>query len=127
MTGVGMSTNLLLLLAQGAGKKGGGAFGHSGGPVTAFSLTEIFVAVWFMTAILAYSGGTVWVWHWLERHGAKLRLFRLAIPGYLDRSLYTWCRDNGRGRVSQRVLRWRRLLLLNMIVSGLAFIFFSSR
>jgi hypothetical protein len=122
-----MSTHRLVWLALAASKKGGGAFGHSGGTVTPFSLTEILVAAWFMSAILFYSGGTVWVWHWLERHGAKLHLFRLAIPGYLDRTLNTWCRENGRMRVSQRVLRWRRMLLLNMIASTLAFVFFGSR
>jgi hypothetical protein len=117
----------LILLAQAAGKRGGGAFGHGGGPVTPFSLAEIFIPIWLVSALLMYSAGSVWVWHWLERHGAKLQLFRLAIPGYLNRTLYDWCRENGRTRVSQRVLRWRRVLLLNMIAAGLAFVFFSSR
>ena len=82
------------------------------------SFAEAFVLFWFFSSVLVHSGGSVWLWQWLERHGVRLRLFYIAVPGYLNRTLYDWCREHGRPLTRRRVLRWRRITMINLIAAA---------
>ncbi len=90
------------------------------------STGEVLIIIWFAVSVLIAVIGTFVFWIWLVRRGVKLVFMWTGTPGYLEYAYLKWCRSQG-VRPSRRIIFFRIVSIINVVVAAAFFIAFCSR
>jgi hypothetical protein len=75
------------------------------------------ILCWFAASVFsAVVGNAVFVM-WLRAHDVPMTFMWTGLPWYVDRVYVEWCRSQG--RAPGRILRLRRIALVNVIAAAL--------
>jgi hypothetical protein len=81
---------------------------------------SVLIPLWFSaSAVIEIVGGII-LWCWLHRRGIELIFMLTGTPGYLELVYLRYCRNQGRS--SKRVLIFRLISLINVVIAGIYFI-----
>ena len=81
---------------------------------------QTVIAIWFVVSVIVTVSGKCALYVWLRRQNAPFLFSLSGVPGYLDQVYVKWCRE--RGRSPSKVLWFRVVSLVSVVVSSIAFV-----